>query len=40
MSKPKKHKKSDEKRLAIVLLITAIIDLIKTVIEIINNLLD
>lgn len=40
MSKPKKHKKSDEKHLAIVLLITAIIDLIKTVIEIINNLLD
>ncbi len=40
MSKSKKHKKSDEKRLAIVLLITAIIDLIKTVIEIINNLLD
>jgi hypothetical protein len=40
MSKPKKRKKSDEKLLAIVLLITAIIDLIKTVIEIINNLLD
>lgn len=40
MSKPKKHKKSDEKCLALVLLITAITDLIKTVIEIINNLLD
>lgn len=40
MSKRKKHKKSDEKRLALILLITATIDLIKAVIEIINNLFD
>lgn len=35
----KKHKK-DEKRLASLLLITGLIDLIKSVIELINNLLD
>lgn len=35
----KKHKK-DEKRLARLLLITGLIDLIKVVIELINNLLD
>lgn len=37
----KKHKnKKDEKRLASLLLITGLIDLIKCVIKLINNLLD
>ncbi len=37
----KKHKnKKDEKRLASLLLITGLIDLIKVIIELINNLLD
>lgn len=40
MSKPKKHKKSDEKRLAIVLLITAIIDLIGQLVDLITSLID
>ena len=40
MSKPKKRKKSDEKRLAIVLLITAIIDLIGQLVDLITSLID
>ena len=40
MSK-KKHKKSDEKsKLATILLITAILDLIKEIIDIVENLIE
>lgn len=39
MSKRRKHKKSDERRLARVLLITAILDLIISVINLIDLLI-
>lgn len=40
MSKRKKHKKSDEKRLARVILITAILDLIGQLVDLITSLID
>ncbi len=40
MSKHKKHKKSDEKHLATVLLITAIIGLIEKLVDLIASLLN
>ncbi len=40
MSKHKKQKKGDEKRLANVLLITALIELIGKIVDLITNLID